>query len=245
MNRVIAAAALLLFAGVALAEVSIEGPASIKRDRIARLKAQGAADGAALIWDFDEDRLDAEEVGGRLFLSGPPGTYKVKLRVIALSKEGKASVETARFTLVIDGEGPTPGPTPPVPPPVPPDPPAPDVPIKEPGLRVLIVYESADLAKMPAPQQAILYSKTVRDFLNAKCVLGPDNKTREWGIYDKDADMSAQSAIWQGAMKRPRSSLPWALISDGKKGFEGPLPANVADTMALLSKFAPAARKGK
>lgn len=132
----------------------------------------------------------------------------------------------------------------PIPPPVPPEPPKPPTPPAPPpnpapipvdGFRSLIVYESADLSKLPAGQLAALYSQQVRDYLTSKCTMGPDGKTKEWRTLDKD--VVADSKLWQDAMARPRKSLPWIVLSDGKTGFEGPLPATEADLMTLLKKY--------
>jgi len=157
-----------------------------------------------------------------------------RVELLAIPEGAKTDVDVQRVTLDVDaGDSPRPPPIPPVPPPDPPSP----APIPVAGFRVLIVYESGDLTKMPAAQQAILYSKTLRDYLNVKCVAGPDSKTREWRIFDKDVDTSGESAVWQAVMKRPRSAVPWIVISDGKAGHEGPLPATVDETLALLKKW--------
>lgn len=148
--------------------------------------------------------------------------------------DGKAVL--SRCLITVRGAEPVPpGPTPPGPTPPGPTPPPSPAPIPADGFRVLIVYETAD--RLPQEQQAILYSKVVRDYLNAKCVLGPDNKTREWRIYDKDIATDGESKIWQDAMKRPRSKLPWIVISTGKVGYEGPLPDTVDAALELLKKF--------
>lgn len=126
--------------------------------------------------------------------------------------------------------GPTPGPNPPQPPPTP-------APIPADGLRVLIVEDVAQRVKLPAAQSAILFDKSVRDYLNSKCVAGADSKTKEWRIWDKGVDASAESKLWQDAVKRPAKSYPWLIISDGKTGYEGPLPADVDATLALLKKY--------
>jgi hypothetical protein len=178
-------------------------------------------------------------VGQRFLFAAGPGVYKIKLRSIRL-KDGKTTVETARATVVI-GEAPPVPPVPPGPgpgpaPAPPPDPPSP-APIPAAGFRVLIVYESADLPKLTAGQQAILYGKRLRDYLNAKCVVGADGKTREWRMWDADTATDGEAKHWQEAMKRPRKSLPALIISDGKTGWEGPLPASVDETLALLRKF--------
>ena len=126
------------------------------------------------------------------------------------------------------GPGPTPKPIdPPIPVPVDP------APIPGEGFRVLIVYESAE--RLSSGQAVALRAKSLFDYLNSKCAQGPSNK--DWRIWDKDVDLSGESALWQNAMKRPRKSLPWIIISDGKTGFEGPLPPDIDSTLALLKKY--------
>lgn len=135
------------------------------------------------------------------------------------------------WVMVKAGKGPMPPPDP-GPKPEPPSP----APIPAAGFRVLIVYES--MATLPMNQHGIIYGKSVRDYLNAKCDVGPDGKTKEWRIFDKDVDASSDSALWAAAMKRPRASVPWLIISNHPRGgYEGPLPDNVADTLTLLKKY--------
>ena len=155
------------------------------------------------------------------------GTYRVILWTVG---------ERDYSTLIIDvnGDGPNPpGPTPPIPP----DPTPDTIPIPLDGFRVLIVYEQKDLAKLPKEQVSILTSQTIRQYFNLKCVKGADGKTPESRIWDKDTDVSADSEHWRKALARPRTGLPWILISTGKTGYEGPLPANVDDTLKLLKKY--------
>lgn len=117
------------------------------------------------------------------------------------------------------------------------DPPKPDAPIPAAGLRVLIVYESADLSKYTPQTNGILFGKAVRDYLQANCVVGPDGKTKEFRIWDKDLDGYGDSKLWGDAMKRPRSSVPWVIISNGKTGYEGPLPENADKFLELVKKY--------
>jgi hypothetical protein len=105
------------------------------------------------------------------------------------------------------------------------------------GYRVLIVYDAAKLTTMPAAQQSVLYSAAVRDYLNTHAVVGEDGRTKDWRVWDQSVDTSAESKLWQDAMKRPRAGVPAILISNGKTGFEGLLPANVADTLTLFKKY--------
>ena len=123
----------------------------------------------------------------------------------------------------------------PVPPPEPtPTPPQP-TPIPGDGFRVLIVRETKDLSNLPASQVAIFSAREVREYLGTKCVL--EGNQRAFRIWDQDTDVSREAQHWQDAMKRPRQSLPYLLISNGKEGYEGPLPKDVPEMMALLKKY--------
>ncbi len=174
--------------------------------------------------------------GKMVFTVEAVGTGRVELLVV---KEGAKSPADVFRQLLDANLGPLPPPVPPTPPvpPIPPLPPKPDPPIPAPGLRVLIVYETADLGKLPAGQLAALYSADVRAYLNAKCVKGPDGKTAEWRLWDRDISVVGESKLWQDAMARPRKSLPSVIISNGATGYEGPLPSSIAETLALLKKF--------
>lgn len=136
--------------------------------------------------------------------------------------------------LDVSGEVP---PVPPGPNPPGPEPPTPPTPIPKGASRVLIVYESADLPKMPPMQQAILFAQSIRTYLDSKCKTGPDGKTKEWRIWDKDVDVSKESAIWQGAMRQV-PNVPWIRILDdsGVVVHEAILPADVPAALALLKK---------
>lgn len=125
-------------------------------------------------------------------------------------------------------------PKPPKPPDPDPEPPQPN-PIPGQGLRALIITESKDLSNLPAAQIAAINSKEVREYLNSKCVR-VDNQP-EWRVYDKDTDITRESSIWQDAMKRPRQNLPWLIVSNGKEGYEGPLPANKDELLKKIKQY--------
>lgn len=127
---------------------------------------------------------------------------------------------------------------PPVPPgPVPPGPTPGPAPIPGDGLRVLVVYESADLTKYPASQVSALYSADLRDYLNSHCAKGPDGKTAEYRIWDQNVSTVNESKTWQDAMKRNRAELPWIVISNGRDGYEGPLPKTKDELLKLLKTY--------
>ncbi len=113
--------------------------------------------------------------------------------------------------------------------------PVPDpAPIAEPGLHVLIVYESGDVNASVA---TITRSMVIREYLDAKCPAEPDGKMKAYRIWDANVDAKNDLAVWQDAFKRPRKSIPWIVVSNGKTGWEGPLPSTVAATLDLLRKY--------
>lgn len=227
---------LLLLLVVDAPAASIKGQVTYKQYDPIVLKAQDITSAnAQYLWDVDGGAKFVE-VGGTIYVWAPPGKYRVSVTAIDFDSK---KVERARFNFVVEGK---PVPPDPGPGPVPPDPgpgPTPDpAPIPVQGFRVLIVYESADLtdsAKMPATQVNALTSKTLHEYLDSKCVAGP--KVKEWRIWDKDENGANEAKHWQDAMKRPRKSLPWIIISDGKTGYEGPLPVDAQKIVDLLKKY--------
>ncbi len=109
------------------------------------------------------------------------------------------------------------------------------IPIPDKGFRVLMVYESADLHKMPSAQVAAMKSKAVLDYLNLRCV--EVGGVKEWRCWDQNVSTAEVSSIWQKAMARPRTSLPWLVISNGVNGWEGPLPADADKLLEKLKEF--------
>lgn len=106
---------LLACASFALAgSLKIEGETKVEAYKMVRLSASGVPEGAALVWDVDREEVaDLEEVDGRLLFVAPPGKYKIKLRAIVVTKEGKTKVQTARTTIIVGPEKPTPPTAPP------------------------------------------------------------------------------------------------------------------------------------
>jgi hypothetical protein len=43
--------------------------------------------------------------------------------------------------------------------------------------------------------------------------------------------------VWCKALKRPMESLPWIIISNGKTGYEGPLPKTTDELIELVDKY--------
>lgn len=248
MRRAVAFLILLAAPLLALADVTIDGKTTVGQYRLVQLTAKGAPDGAICYWSVGP-KLSADQMWkgqNKLTFTAAPGTYSVNLRAVwpVLDKDGKfLRLEGGEVDVDVIIEGP---PVPPVPP-VPPIPPVPPVPPIPPGaMRVLIVYESADLPKLPAAQQALLFDMKVRGALRDRTdKSGPDG--RGFNIWDKDVDVSGAAKFWQDAMKRPRSATPFVHVFKGDAvAYEGPLPADADAMVALLTKYAgPTAEKGK
>jgi hypothetical protein len=234
-----ASAVILLFclAAAAHAQPRVKGAANYPPNTPIVLKATDVTGPKAqFLWDVSGGAKFVE-AGDTLYVWAAPGDYVVRLTAIDFDAK---KVERATFMFTVDG-APSPGPTPPGP--VPPGPTPTPTPTK--GLHVLILYESADATKLPAAQQGILYGKATRDWLNANC--SPWGGIKDWGIFDKDSDLSGYSPTLKALQLRPRASLPWVVIAgDGAAVlFEGPLPADAASMLALLNKFRPASQRRK
>lgn len=237
MNRILSLSLLLLPLCFVSAEVKISGDTKAKVYEFVRLQAMPEDTTAGYTWkvyDKERKRISAKSAwvkDGKLVFVAQPGTYTVELVAFRYDEKAKrVIVEEAETVVTIEGTGPTPPGPDPKPPEPDPDNPAP-IPVD--GFRVLIVEETAERAKLPAKQLNILFDKSIRDYLRAKCA----DSGKEWAIWDKDVDTSNEPKLWHDVMKRPRKSVPWLVISNGKTGYEGPLPGTVEETLKLLKQY--------
>lgn len=156
------------------------------------------------------------------------GKGRVELLIVPVGVTDESKI--VRRTVDVDnGQGPRP---PPGPDPSPPPPPVPG------GMRVLMVYETADLGKLPSSQLVVLHGQAVREYLNQKCVKGPDGKTADWRLWDAHVSLENEREIWRNLMARPRTSLPWVHIVGSKKDYSGSLPTTIEEMMTLLKSAA-------
>jgi hypothetical protein len=183
---------------------------------------------------FREYDADPKKIRLRV-MAHQDGVYYVK----AIACKGGKMSEFATCDVVVGvpgpkppDPGPGPGPKPPDPKPPGPGPGPEPSPFPDPGVRVLVVYETGQEGALPR----YVHTKAFANALDNKCALGPDGKTREWRIWDKDVNTSKAPKIWQDAMARPRASVPWLLIGDGKTGYAGPLPKTAEEFDNLLKK---------
>ena len=195
-----------------------------------------AAPGAHVyVWSHPSTVISTKDRNVLTVTKAPKGVFRVSVSSVTIDFDKKDVIEDQGTIEVIVGDGPVP-PTP-DPEPIPPQPDPDPAPIPEVGFRVLIVEDIKQRIKLPPEQLDILFNKKVREYLNTKCVADKDGKTRAWRIWPQDVDASSESKTWQDAMKRKRTTTPWIIVSDGKKGYEGPLPKDVDATLELLKKY--------
>ncbi len=173
------------------------------------LKVKNVAKGTAIIWDsFPEDKAETRiiKVEQAYILTGPPGEYRVKVRLV----KGEDVTELKWVGKLAGGV------TPPQPPPdinpKPVDPP--DIkPVPVTSFRVFLVYESAD--SLSTSDRAVIYGKVVEDWLTANCTGGKAG----WRRRDKDApgeNDTAMSGLWAAIQKNVTVTPCVAVEVNGK-----------------------------
>jgi hypothetical protein len=91
------------------------------------------------------------------------------------------------------------------------------------------------MTKYPIETQVILAGADVREFLAVNCV--SEGGVAGFRIYDPDVALTSESPTWQKAMARPRSQIPWVVISNGTTGYEGPLPKTPTEFLDLCRRY--------
>ena len=162
-----------------------------------------------------------------VFYAGQPGQLVVTSDVIDWERRSR---DKTSWIITIEGKAPEPKPDPDVVPPKP----EPDkvAPIPLPGLRVLMVMESSQ-----GPPAQFL-DGNVQDWLTNNCVRGESN-VAEWRMIDQHDRfvVGRASEHWKTAAERPRSGVPWVVISNGTTGYEGAPPATAGEFLELLKRF--------
>lgn len=165
--------------------------------------------------------------------------------VQAQTVESGAIKTLAEIPLKVVKGGIVPAPTPKPDDPKPDDPKPDDAantsPFKEPGLRVLVLYETEELKKLTSEQQFCITGTKVRNFLEANCVTGPDGVTKEFRFWDPTkGNLKNARPVWTDAIAaKPYSELPWLYIGNGKTGYSGPLSKLDNEMIAEISKHLP------
>jgi hypothetical protein len=221
-------------------QLTIEGSKEVEEHRLVVLTLKGIkSDGT--IWETlyvpNIAYLVSQEYDNdKLIFTGKPGNYRVSAYVSSNNKIYQA------VTIVTIGKSTEPKPPEPEPKPPEPEPPKPKPtplidpsPIPDPGLRVLIVYESQDVAKYPYDQVVAMNSQKLRNHMTSVCV--KDNQHSAWRIYDQDTNIANDTQQFQKMMALPRQNLPWIIISNGTTGYQGPLPPTTDEIIKLINKY--------
>lgn len=103
------------------------------------------------------------------------------------------------------------------------------LPVSEPGLHVLIIEETSARNELKPGQQAIIASVPMMRFLDENC--------KGWRVWDKDTDVTREAKFWQDAMAVERTSVPWLLVWNGRRGASGELPATVDEAKKVIGKY--------
>lgn len=160
------------------------------------------------------------------------GDFSVEVIVVS---NNELKVTESRFSIL--GELP--------PPPLPPDPgpkPEPDIssaPFPSPdGLRVLILEETEDRARLVPGHQEILFGEDVRKWLAENTIRESDSSGyRVWDDDYTNEQLSKVSETWRKAYeaaKEAKKELPWVVAANKTKGYNGPLPLNKEEFIKIL-----------
>lgn len=167
---------------------------------------------------------DVLKIEQGVYVVAKAGTHTIDINVIS-----EAPLQWDDETVTVTVGQPTPPPDPP-----PPPGPTPGVaPIEGPGFRVMFVGETGD--DMPQAVADIFYSPEITKYLNENCVKVDGQP--DFRRVDPDTQYTDQTNRFVKALARPRASLPWLIVSNGVTGYEGPFPATVAETLALLKSL--------
>jgi len=127
----------------------------------------------------------------------------------------------------------------PQPPPRPdpdPKPPKPDEPVVITSFKVIFVKDPN--SNLSIDQHAVFYGKAITDYLDAKCT--KQNGQPEWRRYQQNTnatnDLSGMAELWADVQAKI-TGVTCMVIAVNKKAEIVPLPANVADALALLKKY--------
>lgn len=103
-------------------------------------------------------------------------------------------------------------------------------PIPADGLHVLVVEETEDRTKLPPSQIVALTSSVLRDYVAAK--------QGQFMMADDDSPIEHMDPLWAAALARPRTGLPWIIVSNGTNGAEQLLPQDIDATLELIRQYA-------
>jgi hypothetical protein len=246
LSKILPKTALLFLANVCLAEIELPEQVTVGQKIVAKVTDPVPENGKlTILWNAPF--LDTEQAESKLFIWGKANkTYSVDAVVIPL-KTITVDNQTFdviagniarynKFIKIIGSIDPDPDPDP-----EPPDPT--DVPFLAPGYAVLIITEKSEMGLLPVEQQAIFTSQRILDKLSQLCIklndgylafrIWDDDYTQEHLVNTPDTIKVAYADV----VKQANGRLPWIAISNINKGFSGPLPKTINQTLNLLEEY--------
>lgn len=95
-------------------------------------------------------------------------------------------------------------------------------------LSVLIVEETSDRDDLPSAQVSAIESTVWREY-----VAGKGGEVR---VLEPEAKLSNEEDWVSAALAVKRDSIPWLVVSNGKRGSSGPLPENLDGLLAKIKE---------
>jgi len=188
-----------------------------------------AANVTVEVEDIKREPIPFDKINNEYYRISKSGKFWIEVTALDFAK----NIYAKENRILVVGQSPTPDPSPdPTPDPPGPDPPepTPDAPIDAEGMHILFVAESSDASALTKGQREILFALEGRNFLNS--VAGD-----KWRAFDQHVQFTDPNEVWAKALMRPRTSLPWVIISNGVTGFEGPMPGSLADLKKLVEEY--------
>lgn len=107
----------------------------------------------------------------------------------------------------------------------------PKSPIDEPGLKVLVIEETDDRAKLTQGQYEALFSTDANSLRSY--VLAKGGAFRPLDQHDKPEFLAD---AWKKLFAEPRRKVPWIQVANPPRYFAGPLPETEDECIALVKK---------
>ena len=167
-----------------------------------------------------------------VFRATAAGTYTF----IVAAPDGTGDLLSTQQALVV-GTSPTPPPGP-----TPPGPTPPPGPVTK--LRVLVLYDPADVVNMSEPQRQVIFSgapDSMRAYLDTHCIVdtvkdasGGSDSLAAKRIWPTNVDPAAAGALWKPLLTTA-AGKPGVIVQAGDKITRYDLPVTNADALKLLA----------
>lgn len=194
-----------------------------------------------ILWNYPSN-LEVEDVGGRLFAWGKPGTYSITAVIIPLKTitvqdqtfdviSGAIINLSSKFKIVgkIDEDEEE-------------EDDKVNIPFPSEGFACLILKEASKVGELPEAQRAIFTSSRILRYSQKAQEINGDPFFRIWDDDYSEGQLQNVGQhlrdAYRDVKKQANGQLPWIAVTNGKNGFSGPLPGSIEETINLLNKYA-------